>query len=225
MKKRKRDSHRRWLAAALILAAVLWLGNRTLNQLNALLKPHVEKVAASEVRNAASAVIKRAVDSLDLKTEDLIRIQRDSQGNITDIIYDTQRMNELMSRSLDAAQESLNAAEEGETDPHTHLVYYDKGIIYSLPVGMLTGSVLLANVGPSIDIRMRAVNSLVGQIDAVSSAYGINSTLLEIDLKISVEMLVISPFLLDPQQIEVKIPLVMQIVQGQIPQLMVGQVA
>ena len=38
-------------------------------------------------------------------------------------------------------------------------------------------------------------------------------------------MLVISPFLLDPQQIEVKIPLVMQIVQGQIPQLMVGQVA
>ena len=90
---------------------------------------------------------------------------------------------------------------------------------------MLTGSVLLANVGPSIDIRMRAVNSLVGQIDAVSTAYGINSTLLEIDLKISVEMLVISPFLLDPQQIEVKIPLVMQIVQGQIPQLMVGQLA
>ena len=73
--------------------------------------------------------------------------------------------------------------------------------------------------------RMRAVNSLVGQIDAVSTAYGINSTLLEIDLKISVEMLVISPFLLDPQQIEVKIPLVMQIVQGQIPQLMVGQIA
>ena len=36
-----------------------------------------------------------------MKTEDLIRIQRDSQGNITDIIYDTQRMNELMSRSLD----------------------------------------------------------------------------------------------------------------------------
>ena len=166
-----------------------------------------------------------AVDSLNLKTEDLIRVQRDGQGNITDIVYDTQRMNELMSLSLDAAQESLNAAEEGETDPHTHLVYYDKGIIYSLPVGMLTGSVLLANVGPSIDIRMRAVNSLVGQIDAVSTAYGINSTLLEIDLKISVEMLVISPFLLDPQQIEVKIPLVMQIVQGQIPQLMVGQLA
>ena len=225
MKKRKRDRNRRWLALVVIAAALVWLGNRTLSQINALLKPHVEKVAASEVRNAASSVIKRAVDSLNLKTEDLIRVQRDGQGNITDIVYDTQRMNELMSLSLDAAQESLNAAEEGETDPHPHLVYYDKGIIYSLPVGMLTGSVLLANVGPSIDIRMRAVNSLVGQIDAVSTAYGINSTLLEIDLKISVEMLVISPFLLDPQQIEVKIPLVMQIVQGQIPQLMVGQLA
>ena len=217
MKKRKRDRNRRWLVLLVIIAVLGWLGNRTLSQINALLKPHVEKVAASEVRNAASAVIKRAVDSLQLETEDLIRIERDTQGNITDIIYDTQQMNELMSRSLDAAQESLNAAAEGETDPHTHLV--------SLPVGMLTGSVLLANLGPSIDIRMRAVNSLVGQIDAVSTAYGINSTLLEIDLKISVEMLVISPFLLDPQQIEVKIPLVMQIVQGQIPQLMVGQLA
>ena len=219
MKKRKRDRNRRGLVLLVVIAVLGWLGNRTLSQINALLKPHVEKVAASEVRNAASAVIKRAVDSLQLETE------RDTQGNITDIIYDTQQMNELMSRSLDAAQESLNAAAEGETDPHTHLVYYDKGIIYSLPVGMLTGSVLLANLGPSIDIRMRAVNSLVGQIDAVSTAYGINSTLLEIDLKISVEMLVISPFLLDPQQIEVKIPLVMQIVQGQIPQLMVGQIA
>ena len=225
MKKRKRDRNRRWLVLLVVIAVLGWLGNRTLSQINALLKPHVEKVAASEVRNAASAVIKRAVDSLQLETGDLIRIERDTQGNITDIIYDTQQMNDLMSRSLDAAQESLNAAAEGETDPHTHLVYYDKGIIYSLPVGMLTGSVLLANLGPSIDIRMRAVNSLVGQIDAVSTAYGINSTLLEIDLKISVEMLVISPFLLDPQQIEVKIPLVMQNVQGQIPQLMVGQLA
>ena len=124
MKKRKRDRNRRWLVLLVVIAVLGWLGNRTLSQINALLKPHVEKVAASEVRNAASAVIKRAVDSLQLETEDLIRIERDAQGNITDIIYDTQQMNELMSRSLDAAQESLNAAAEGETDPHTHLVYY-----------------------------------------------------------------------------------------------------
>ena len=100
MKKRKRDRNRRWLALVVIAATLVWLGNRTLSQINALLKPHVEKVAASEVRNAASSVIKRAVDSLNLKTEDLIRVQRDGQGNITDIVYDTQRMNELMSLSL-----------------------------------------------------------------------------------------------------------------------------
>ena len=57
MKKRKRDRNRRWLVLLVIIAVLGWLGNRTLSQINALLKPHVEKVAASEVRNAASAVI------------------------------------------------------------------------------------------------------------------------------------------------------------------------
>lgn len=224
MRKRKSDRNKRILFVLGLAVLLGWGANAVLNKLNNVLRPHVEKVAYSEVRNAAANVIKKAVATMELDTAELILIARDSRGNITDITYNTQKMNELMSQTLEVAQESLNAAEEGLEDPHTHLVYYDKGIVYSLPIGMLSGSALLANVGPAIDIRMRAVNSLTGQIDAVSSAYGVNSTLLEIDLKIDVEMLVISPFLLDSQQVQVKIPLVMQIVQGQIPQIMAGKI-
>ena len=53
MKKRKRDRNRRGLVLLVVIAVLGWLGNRTLSQINALLKPHVEKVAAREVRNAA----------------------------------------------------------------------------------------------------------------------------------------------------------------------------
>ena len=72
---------------------------------------------------------------------------------------------------------------------------------------------------------MRAVNSLTGQIEARSSAYGLNSTLLQIDMTLSVEMLVISPLLLDSLQVDVRIPLVVQIIQGQIPSLMTGVIS
>lgn len=225
MKRKKTDRAKQLIFLAAVVGLFLYGGNQALLRLNQALRPHVEKIAFSEVRNAATQVIRQAVGELDLDPQQLIHISRDSSGAITEIQYDTGQLNALMSESLAAAQASLNAAEQGEEDPHTRMVYYDKGIIYSMPLGMLTGSALLAGVGPEMELRMRAVNSLTGQIEARSSAYGLNSTLLQIDMTLSVEMLVISPLLLDSLQVDVRIPLVVQIIQGQIPSLMTGVIS
>lgn len=224
MKKKQTKLVRRWVLLVLCIAIIFLFGNFTLRAMNRLIKPHVQAIASGEVRNAAGQIVKKSIAALELDTNNLIHIIRDSQGNVQNVDYNTTRLNQLLVNALDAAKLSLNAAVQGEKDPYTDIIYYDEGIIYSLPLGMLTGQALLANIGPSIDIRMKTVSSLTGQIKASSSAYGLNNTLLEIDIVMQVEMLVVSPFLLQSQVVEVVIPLVIQLIQGQVPQLMTSKI-
>ena len=191
-------------------------------KVNDKLYPQVKQMAIIEATNAASMVIKKAISTIDISAKDCMELSYDETGEIIEINYNTTRMNQIMAECLSAAQNSLDAASSGKVDPNTHMIYYDGGIIYSVQAGYFTGLALLSQVGPRIDVHMKLVSACNGELQVRSTPYGINCTLLEIDLIITTQMLVLTPFLMTQTPIECHIPLVIQIVQGKIPDYIIN---
>ena len=191
-------------------------------KINEKLYPQVKQMAVIEASNAASMVIRKAVSTIDIQPSECMELTRDETGEIIEINYNTTRMNQIMSECLHVAQSSLDAASNGQMDPNTHLIYYDGGVIYSVHAGYFTGIALFSQFGPKIDVHMKIVSACSGEIQVKSTPYGINCTLLEIDLLITTQMLVVTPFLMTQTPVECRIPLVIQIVQGKIPDYIIN---
>lgn len=205
------------LSAAILVFFVVhavWL----VRDINEKMLPQIEQMARAEASNAATQIILRAVNTIEVNPSECFRLMRDEQGEITDVSYDTLQLNQILSDCLAAAQSSLTAAAQGEMDPHTRMIYYDRGVIYSVHLGYFTGIALFSQLGPQIDVHMQVLGFCNGEIQVKSTPYGINSTLLEIDLILTTELLVMTPFLLVQEPVEVKIPLVIQIVHGKLPE-------
>ena len=121
---------------------------------------------------------------------------------------------------------NLRAVEEGKIDmlelPENSLSDYnmdllEKGIIVEVPLGIVTGSNLLYNIGPKIPVKL----SLIGDVSTGFSTevveYGINNALLKLMIDIKVDTKIILPIISDNLTIECSIPIAMKVVQGTIP--------
>ena len=121
---------------------------------------------------------------------------------------------------------NLRAVAEGKIDmlelPENSLSDYnmdllEKGIIVEVPLGVVTESNLLYNIGPKIPVKL----SLIGDVSTGFSTevveYGINNALLKLMIDIKVDTKIILPIISDKLTIECSIPIAMKVVQGTIP--------
>ncbi len=192
--------------------------------MNEQIRPQVSSIAMVEANNAATKVVQRAIESLQLDTTSLVSTLKDEEGNVLGLTYNTEKLNQILNAGLDAATASLTAASLGIKDPYTNVLYYDKGIIYSIHLGYFTGLAVFSDLGPRINVRLKVMHSSSGQIQVTTTPYGVNNTLIQIDLLIVTDMVVITPFLMNTVPMECRIPLVIQVVQGEVPQMMLEKV-
>lgn len=194
-------------------------------RINEDIQPQIASIASAEANNAASKVVQHSIESIQLDTQDLIHCLYDDQQKVIGISYNTEKLNMILNQGLDAASTSLEAASLGQTDPNTDVLYYDSGIIYSIHLGYFTHIALFSELGPKINVRFRIMHTSSGEIQVTTTPYGINSTLVKIEMVILTEMLVITPFLMNTETMECRIPLVIQVIQGDIPQMMLERIA
>lgn len=209
----------------LFLIPALLLPLWAIYSINEQIRPQVASISMVEANNAASKVVQKAISALALDTSDLISCQFDEKGQVISLTYNTEKLNQILNTGLDAATESLTAAAMGIKDPNTDVLYYDKGIIYSIHLGYFTGLAIFADLGPKINVRLKVMHACSGQIQVTTTPYGVNSTLIQIDLLILTDMVVITPFLMNTVPMECRIPLVIQLVQGEVPQMMLKKIA
>ena len=93
-------------------------------------------------------------------------------------------------------------------------------ILYELPMGTLTQNVWFMNIGPKIPIRMRLLQAVQGEIKSELIEYGLNNALLKIHVILSVEVEVLAPYHLEELVIQSEIPLVIDVIEGEVPSLM-----
>ena len=86
-----------------------------------------------------------------------------------------------------------------------------------VPAGYLSHIFFLYDKGPKIRVRMRMLNDVTGEIKTESKPYGINNTMIKISLVVKVNAQVITFLSTSELETKTEIPLVVQIVNGQVP--------
>ncbi len=194
-------------------------------EMNKVIMPIVKAVGETEARNAATNVVKKAVSTVDIDSSELYEYDYDPNGKIVGINYNTLELNRILADCLNVAEMSLHAASQGVKDPNTHVVYYEQGIIYTLSLGNFINIAMLSDYGPKINIYMKVIHTLFGEIVTTTTPYGVNCTLMTIEIVIKTDMLVMSPFIMNQTPFECRIPLVIQIIQGEIPNMMLSGIS
>lgn len=162
-------------------------------------------VADGEMRTSAIEVIDRNILDLydkEFNYDDIMKIEKDGQGNITMIRADTIKLNSLAAKVSLESQNKLR--EMGAV-----------GI--KIPIGYISKNVILSNLGPSVKVRMLPIGSVKTNYISEFESAGINQTRHKIYLEVETSIKVIIATKSDEVQIKNTIPVAETIIVGKVP--------
>ncbi|MEF2784055.1 sporulation protein YunB [Erysipelotrichaceae bacterium HCN-30851] len=188
-----------------------------LHRMNAMIEPQLQAAAKQYTGSAINRIVKKVLTKLDYQSDSLYQFYRNDEGEVSDIQYDSYALNQLLYSALDTIEASLHAAQDGEEDPLIKEVFYDDGIVYKIPIGYLTGLYMFHDAGVQIPVRMRILNEVTGQIKTETKPYGVNNTVMIINLQIQVHAQAVTFLGVDSFEMSTEIPLAIQLIQGNIP--------
>ena len=146
------------------------------------MRPILVSLATTRVSNMVNRIVSEAVDEAidggNITYSDLITFEKDSEGRIAAIYSNMAAFNRLQSNILDIILARIDQVSAREL---------------SIPVGSLTGPVLLAGRGPRISVRMESVGSSSANFENEFTSAGINQTKHQIVLNIDVAVSILLP--------------------------------
>ena len=89
----------------------------------------------------------------------------------------------------------------------------------TMPLGYLSGNIFLQNLGPTISVSFYVTNRITAQYDIKTTSFGINNALLELILKIECKGNIYLGIKNYELTIQERIPLALEYIQGEIPQI------
>ena len=189
----------------LIIVMIILLFNIILYLFNKRILPSVLSIGEVKMKSEAVKIINEEsvkVFSEDFNYEDIINIEKDSEGNITMVRADTVKQNYLASQVVLNCYEKLS--ELG-----------DLGV--KIPLGYLTNNIMFYNIGPKITVKMQQVGNITTSYESEFESAGINQTRHKIYLNVEAKMRIVVPFHSDEIEVTTQIPVSDTIIVGKIP--------
>ncbi|WP_294386697.1 sporulation protein YunB [uncultured Clostridium sp.] len=168
--------------------------------------PTVLELGEIKIKSEAVKVMNEEsvnVYSENFKYDDIINIEKDSDGNITMIRANTVKQNYLASQVVLKCDERLSELE-------------DLGV--KIPLGYLTNNVMFYNMGPKITVKMQQIGNITTSYESEFESAGINQTRHKIYLNMTATMRVIVPFNSKEVEVTCQIPVSDTIIVGKIPE-------
>jgi len=183
------------------------------------IQPTIQKLAKKEMDHFIQLVINHV--SFISQIDDSQLINTDHQTFQFNMVY----LNSITGQYVADLEEILLQIQEGEYKNNNQSIYNkylkkiseNKGIVASLPLGMMTHNVFLENLGPHINVKYKTKSLVSSQIDKEVKNYGINHMLVTIDLTVTIELQIIVPFQKNNYKKQFQIPLVFEIIEGEVP--------
>ena len=184
--------------------------------------------AEDEVNHLTTLVMNNCIKKYVNQTDnlDILKIERNDQNNIERIHYDTKILNQTTTQITSMLEMDLDDMVKGNLEKiglnlnKLSDEYYEKtnkGILFTISMGSVTGNSLLANIGPKIPLNLSVVGDVTTKIDTKIKEYGLNNALVEVNIKLKVTTVIQMPFMSKKVTTKNTIPLTMEIIQGNIP--------
>ena len=188
------------------------------------LEPALKYYLSTEVKRVLSLVINDTISNTtnDIDINKIIIDSKDSNA----IDVNTKYVNQVLANINRDIEENLRLIEDGKINNLKKYfsslsdIDYEElkgGVIYYISSGNISGNVLTNNIGPKIPIKFAMAGHVTSKIDSKIREYGINNVLLEINVNVSVNMSVNIPFVTEEVKVETSMPLIIRVVEGEIP--------
>lgn len=198
---------RTWLRNLILAAAVIYLMIRIGDLL--LLQP-LKAVAEVEARRLGAAAVNRVVAgqvSQSLAGAQVVEYVRDEDGRIAAYHINTPLVNRVASEAAAAVQEELTRLAQTPV---------------RLPLGALTGSALLSNLGPRLSVQLVPVGAVAITVQQEFRGEGINQTRHRVWLEATATMRIILPLTTQEVPLVQELPLADTVIVGPVPTSLYG---
>jgi sporulation protein YunB len=141
----------------------------------------------------------------EVNSDDLVKISYSDTSNISSVIINTKLVNNILKDAYEVMDEVFN----------NHLEEYFVDL--EIPLGTLVSKSIFSGMGPNIKIPITPVGSYKLDILTNTISYGINNSLIELYLKINVDIEALIPLQKEKFPTETKIIILSQVIQGEVP--------
>ena len=90
-------------------------------------------------------------------------------------------------------------------------------LIFNVPIGVIYDIPILVGIGPKIPFKLDIITNSDNSVYTNIRDYGINNSIIEVILKINLNIQIILPFTSKEMQIVKEIPIDTKIIQGKVP--------
>lgn len=198
--------------------------------INSKVTPILVNYAEAETERIAMAVINKSITSFldDERLNNLVLTTVNDDDEIISVDFDSKVVNSVLYDITNSIENDLILIDNGKLDeigiPISN--FYEKndvsGIVYYIPFGVVTGSSVIADIGPKIPVKNKLVGSVYSNVKTEVMEYGINNAIIKIYIEVEVNEQVILPFLSKKVTIKSNVPVLMKMVQGKIPSVYGG---
>lgn len=186
--------------------------------------PRMENTAEKELKTFLQIIINHATFSKKINNAKLYDIIK-NENEIRSISFNMDYINDIASDYVNNVEEILFSIEAGTYKPDNNDLYNkklkrisdQKGIIASVSLGNLTNNIFFQNSGPKLYVRYKTLSITNSNIKKSIKSYGINHIAISIELDISITLQMMIPFYSKNQNDSFSIPVVYEIIQGEVP--------
>lgn len=188
------------------------------------LEPGLRYYLSTEVKRVLSLVINDTIANT-TNDIDINKIIVDGKNSNT-VDVNTKYVNQVLANINRDIEENLRLIEDGKINNLKKYfsslsdIDYEElkgGVIYYISSGNISGNVFTNNIGPKVPIKFAMAGHVTSKMDSKIREYGINNALLEINVNVSVNMSVNIPFVMEEVKVETSMPLIIRVVEGEIP--------
>lgn len=155
--------------------------------------------------NIISTMINESINEvLRNNYDNLINIEKNSNDEIVSIDFDNIELNNIL---YDFNNNILNKINNLQIK--NDIYYVPSGIIHNIPA--------IVNIGPKIPFKISILGDTNNNIYTNIKDYGINNSIIEVGIKINIDLQIILPFITKTISVDKNIILDSKIIQGNIP--------
>ena len=175
--------------------------------LSCQLRPVIRTMAVSRATNLITGALSAAVDDCMSRAgttyTDFVAVERDEDGNIVSLSGRIQENNRFKRAVVDALIPQLESIPEDEL---------------SIPLGTLTGRLLLSGLGPKVRVSVQGVGDVTASYQSSFLSAGVNQTIHRISLELHVTLYLIIPGEVVTVQVEDSVPVAETVIVGTVPE-------
>lgn len=205
----KRKKHK-YIPIILIIIIIIIIFNTAITFFDKRVMPTIMEIAEVMAKSQALNIINQAsVDILskEFKYDEMIKVEKDNDGNINLIQADTVKLNYIASQLALECNKSLGDMNE-------------TGV--KVPLGWMSDKSIFYNLGPELTMKIEPVGNISTSYESKFESAGINQTRHKIYLNVTATMRIKLPIKNKQIEVNTQIPVSDTIIVGKIPNTTLG---